>query len=108
MGEKISDRVLSCCRGEPPPEQLLRLEYLETVDNMSFKANPLKLLEEVNISCITRVPAKRAVTVPVGVDKNNATALNAVFSSAPGLSQEENKEYQLPPGFFDRVDFLGA
>ena len=46
MGEKISDRVLSCCRGEPPPEQLLRLEYLETVDEISSKANPLKLRSE--------------------------------------------------------------
>jgi hypothetical protein len=107
MGEKISDRVLSCGRGEAPPELLLRLEYLETVDEIPSQANPLKLLEEVNISGITGVPASRAVTVPAGVDENNAAALNAVFSSLEGLSARENDEYQLPPGFFDGVDLGG-
>ena len=108
MGEKISDRVFSSWKGEAPPELLLRLEYLETVDEIPSKANPLKLLEEVNISCIPGVPAGRAATVPVGVDENDPAALNTVFSSVARLSQGENNEYQLPPSFFGRVDFSGA
>jgi hypothetical protein len=104
MGEKISDRVLSSWRGNTPPEQLLRLEYLETVDEIPLGANPLKLLEEVNVGCLTRVPTGRAVTVPVGMDEN---ALGAVFSSAAGPSQGGSSEYELPPAFFDSIDFPG-
>jgi hypothetical protein len=107
MGEKISDRVLSSWRGEAPPELLLRLEHLETIDEIPLKASPLKLLEEVNLGCTTGGLLRRAVTVPIGVDENDTTALNAVFSSVAGPSQGENDEYQLPPGFFDGVDFSG-
>jgi hypothetical protein len=107
MGEKISDRVLSSWRGEPPPELLLRLEHLETVDEVSSKANPLKLLEEVNVGCTTGVPMGRAVTVPVGVDENDAAALDAAFASGSRLSQGDD-EYHLPPGFFDGIDFSGG
>jgi hypothetical protein len=107
MGERISDRVLSSWRGEPPPELLLRLEHLETVDEIPSKANPLKLLEEVNVGCTTGGLVGRAVTVPVGADEHDAAALNAVFSSVAGLSQGDNDEYQLSPGFFDGVDFSG-
>jgi len=102
MGEKISDRVSSSWRGDAPPEQLLRLEHLETIDEIPFGVNPLKLLDEVNLGC---VPIGRAVTVPAGVDACDPTALNAVFSSA-GLSQGD-EEYHVPPGFFDGVDFPG-
>jgi hypothetical protein len=93
MGEKISDRVLSCGRGEAPSELLFCLEYLETVDEILSQANLLKLLEEVNISGITGVLVSRAVTVPAGVDENNAAVLNAVFSSLEGLFARENDEY---------------
>jgi hypothetical protein len=108
MGEKISGRVLSSWRGEAPPELLLRLEHLETIDEIPFKANPLKLLEEVNIGCTAGGIIGRAVTVPIEVDENDATALNAVFSSVASLSQGGHNEYQLPPGFFDGIDFSGA
>jgi hypothetical protein len=30
--------------------------------------------------------------VPIGLDENDAAALNVVFSSAAGLSQRENNE----------------
>ena len=93
MGEKISDRVLSSWRGEAPPELLLRLEHLETVDEISSKVNPLKLLEEVNVGCTTGGLRGRAVTVPAGLNKNNTTALNTVFSSVAGLPQGENNKY---------------
>lgn len=102
MGEKISDRVLSSWRGEAPPEQLLRLEHLETVDEIPFQGNPLKLLEEINVGCTATGLIRRAVTVPAGVDENDAAALGAVFSSL------SDNEYQVPPGFFDGVDFIGA
>jgi len=78
---------------------------LETVDEISSKVNPLKLLEEVNVGCTTGGLRGRAVTVPAGLDENDTAALNAVFSSVAGLPQGENDEYQLPPGFFDGVDF---
>jgi hypothetical protein len=107
MGEKISDRVLSSWRGEAPPELLLRLEHLETVDEIPPTANPLKLLEEVNIGCTTGGLIGRAVTVPAGVDENDPAALRAVFSSAASLSQHDH-EYEVPPGFFDGVDLLGG
>jgi hypothetical protein len=32
--EKILDRVLFCCKDKAPPELLLRLKYLETVDKI--------------------------------------------------------------------------
>ena len=81
---------------------------METVEEAPPKANPLKLLEEVNVGCTTAGLMGRAVTVPVGVDENDTTALNAVFSSVSGPSQGENDEYQLPPGFLDGVDFSGT
>ena len=106
IGEKILDYVLSSWRGEAPPKLLLRLEHLETMDEIPLKANLLKLLEEVNVGCTTGGQIERAVIVLAGVDENDATALNAIFSSMAGLSQGDSDEYQLPPGFFDSVDFL--
>lgn len=107
MGEIISDRVFLSWKGVEPPKQLLRIEHMEAVHETDVRANPLELLEEINIGCTTRVGAGRAVTVPVGVDENDPAALNAVFSSMTGLSQGNN-EYPLPPGFFDGIDFPGV
>ena len=47
--------------------------------------NSLKLLKEVNIGYITRILARRVVTILVEVDKNNTIALNTIFLSI-GLS----------------------
>jgi hypothetical protein len=47
MAEMIAKSVLSLWRREELPERLLRLEHLETIDEISFKANPSKLLEEM-------------------------------------------------------------
>jgi hypothetical protein len=111
MGETISARVFSSWRGDAPPERLLRLEHLENVDEIPFKTNPLRLLEEVNVGCTTgssyvpeRIQIGRAVTVPAGVDENNAAALNAVLSSR-GQGEDE---YPLPPGFYDGIDFTAV
>jgi hypothetical protein len=93
IGEKISGRVLSSWRGEAPPELLLRLEHLKTIDEIPFKANPLKLLKEVNIGCIVGGIIRRAVTVPIKVDENDATVLNTVFLSVASLSQGGYNEY---------------
>ncbi|KAH6676005.1 hypothetical protein B0J14DRAFT_692295 [Halenospora varia] len=49
MAEMIADKALSLWRREELPERLLRLEHLKTVDEISFKANPVKLLEEINV-----------------------------------------------------------
>jgi hypothetical protein len=91
--EKISDCVLSCGQDKAPPKLLLCLKYLKTIDKIPSQANPLKLLKEVNISGITRVPTSRAVTVPAGVDENNTATLNAVFLSLKGLSAKKNNKY---------------
>lgn len=86
MAGMIGDRVLSLWRREEPPERLLRLEHLETVDEISFKANPSKLLEEVNVGCIgniyelDRMHTGRAVTMPADVDENDSAALDAAFA----------------------------
>lgn len=48
MAEMIAQRVLSLWRREELPERLLYLELLKIVDEISFKANPSKLLEEIN------------------------------------------------------------
>jgi hypothetical protein len=51
-----------------------------------FKANPLKLLKKINISCtikgshrLDRIQAQKAVIIPANVDRNNTAALDAVF-----------------------------
>jgi hypothetical protein len=51
-----------------------------------FKANPSKLFKKINIGYITRgtykpdrIQAQKAVIILADKDKNNATALNAVF-----------------------------
>ena len=108
IGEIISARVFLSQKGVEPLKQLLRIEHLEVVNKTNLRANPLKLLEEVNIGCIIVGLIGRVVTVLVGVNENNTTALNTVFSSIVSPPQGENDEYQLPPGFFDSVDFLGA
>ena len=108
MGEIISDRVFSSWKEVEPLKQLLRIEHIEAVHKTDVRANPLELLKEINIGCTTRVGAGKAVTVPVGVDENDPAALNAVFSSMASLSQGNNNEYPLPPGFFDGVDFSGV
>jgi hypothetical protein len=87
MAEMIADRVLSLWRREEAPERLLRLEHLETVDEISFKANPSKLLEEINVGCIPGnrrgtegSQMGRAVTMPAGIDENDTAALDAAFA----------------------------
>lgn len=114
MAEMIADRVLSLWRREEAPERLLRLEYLKIVDEVSFKANPSELLEEINVGCTTRsshgparIQAGRAATIPAGVDGNDAAALDAVFSSKVRLSQQGG-EYAVLSGFLDGVDLSGA
>jgi hypothetical protein len=114
MAEMIADRVLSLWRREEAPERLLRVEHLETVDEVSFKANPSKLFEEINVGCTTRgthgpdrIQARRAVTIPADVDGNDAAALDAVFLSKVRLPQGVD-EYEVLPGFFDGVDLSGA
>jgi len=111
MGESISDRVSLSWKGEEPPEQLLRLEHLETVDEIPFKANPLKLLEEVDVGCVASsryrpqaLEPGRAVTVPADVDENDATALVAALSSRVDPSQAEDT-YVLSSSFYEGVDF---
>lgn len=91
MGEMIANRVSSSWRGEEPPEQLLRLEHLETIDEISSRANPLKLLEEINVGCTTGrrcrldgIESGRAVTMPADVGENT-TALEALFSGGGHL-----------------------
>jgi hypothetical protein len=49
MAEMIAKRVLSLWRREELPERLLYLELLKTVDEISFKAKPSKLLEEIDV-----------------------------------------------------------
>lgn len=105
MGEAISERVLASWRGEEPPKQLLRMEHLETVDETYLRANPLKLLEEVNVGCISGRPIGRAVTMPADIDEHNTAALGIVFSSVAGVGQGDG-EYEIPPGFFDEIDLL--
>jgi len=106
MAGMIRDRVLSLWRREEPPERLLRLEHLETVDEISFRANRLKLLEEVNVGCIRgshrpdRMQIGRAVTVPAYVDKNSTTTLDTAFSQGKEV-------YQLASSFYS-VDFSGV
>ena len=87
MAEMIADRVLSLWRREDAPERLLRLEHLETVDDISFKAKPSKLLEEINVGCLPghrRRPGGsqvgRAVTIAAGMDDNDTAALEAAFA----------------------------
>jgi hypothetical protein len=45
--------------------------------------------------------------VPAKINKNNTTALNAVFLSIKGLFAKEHNKYQLPPSFFNNVDLEG-
>jgi len=99
MGEMISGRVFSLWRGDAPPEQLLYLEHLKTIDEIPSGTNPLQLLEEVNVGYTIRAPIGRAVTIPVGVDENNTAALGAVLA---GPSQGD--EYHVPDGFFDGIN----
>jgi butyrate kinase len=79
-----------------------------------FKANPLKLFKEINIGCTTKgtykldkIQARRVVTIPADVNKNNAAALDAVFLSKVRLPQRVNK-YKVLPRFFNSVDLLEA
>jgi hypothetical protein len=111
MGEMISDRVSASWKGEAPPKQLLRLEHLETIDEIPLQANPLKLLEEINVGCITdgssglgKSQAGRAVTIPADMDENNTAVIDAVFSSGVRPSQGGDK-YPLSSGFYNSIDF---
>jgi hypothetical protein len=84
MAEILQGRVQSLWSREPPPERRLRLEHLESVDEASFKTNPLSLLEEVDMGYVRschELQVSRAVTVPVDVDENDLAALDAAFSS---------------------------
>jgi hypothetical protein len=65
----------------------LRLELLETVDEILFRANPLKLLDKVNVGCTTsgnrmldRARIGRAVTMPAGTDEDDIAALDTAFA----------------------------
>lgn len=110
MAEMITERVLSLWRREAPPEQRLRLEHLDTVNEIAFKANPSELLEEVNVGYTTsraRLEGDRtgrAVTLPAGVDENHLAALDAAFSTGIGISQGGD-EYPLSSSFYEGVDF---
>jgi hypothetical protein len=111
MGEMISNRVSASWKGEEPPEQLLRLEHLEAIDDNPFPANPLRLLEEINIGCTLGggsgpigMHMGRAVTVPADLNENDAAALGAAFLPCPHPSQGD--DYQVPPSsFYDGVEF---
>ena len=105
MRKKISNRVLTSWRGEAPPELLLCLEHLETIEEIPPKFHLLKLLKEVNIGYITGVLIERAVIILIKVNKNNTIALKAAFISNTCLLQENNK-YQLSPKFFNEIDFV--
>lgn len=87
MAGMIRDRVLSLWRREEAPKRLLRLEHLETVDEISFKSNPSRLLEEINVGCIPgncygldRPQIVRAVTIPADIDGDDTAALEAAFA----------------------------
>ena len=84
--EIISAQVFLSQKGIKPLKQLLQIKYLKVVNKTNLRVNPLKLLKEVNIGYITRVLARRVVTILVGVNKNNTIALNTIFLSI-GLSQ---------------------
>jgi hypothetical protein len=114
MGEMVSSRVSASWKGEDQPVQLLRLEHLETIDEIPFRANPLRLLEEIDVGCVpsySQLPAGvqggRAVTVPAGVDENNIHALDSMFLSGTYVSGVRT-DYSLLPGFYHNVEFLGA
>lgn len=49
MAEMVGEMILSLWRREELPVRLLRLENLEAIDEILFKANPSKLLEEANV-----------------------------------------------------------
>ena len=103
MAEMLQGRVRSLWSCEPPPERRLRLENLESVDEASFKTDPLKLVEEVGIGYLQDGPdllGGRAMTVPVGVDEDDIAALEAAFSS---------QDSHVVPGFYsNNADFYGA
>jgi hypothetical protein len=107
MAETLEGRVQSLWNHEAAPERRLRLEYLETVDETSFKANPLRLLEEVDVGFVRRsheLQVGRAVTVPVGVDENDLAALDAAFSS----QSQGQDSYHVPSSVYHDMDFLGG
>jgi hypothetical protein len=79
-----------------------------------FKANPLKLLKKINISCIIkgtykpdRIQAQRVVNILANVNRNNAAALDVIFLSKVRLPQGINK-YKVLLRFFNGVDLLRA
>jgi hypothetical protein len=87
-------------RGAPPQPRLL-LEHLDTVDEISFKTNPLKLLKEVDIGYVRDGhEVGRAMTVPAGVDENNAAALEAAFS--------QGQDSHVVSSLYSEVSFYGA
>jgi hypothetical protein len=107
MAGMIRGWALALWSRAAPPEQLLLLEHLDTVDEFSFKASPLRLLEEVDVGYVRsshELQVGRAVTVPVGVDENDLAALEAAFSS-----QSQGQDgYHVPPSVYHDMDFLGG
>lgn len=102
MAGMLQDWVLCLWGRAAPPEQLLLLEHLETVDEISFKDSPLKLLEGVDIGYIRssqELLRGRAVTMPIGVDENDLAALEAAFSS-----QTQGDSYHA----YNNMEFQGA
>jgi hypothetical protein len=86
MTEMIADQVLFLWRRKEAFKRLLYIEHFETVNKVLFKANLLKLFEEINVGCTTRgtyrpdrIQAQKAVIIPANVDRNDAAALDAVF-----------------------------
>lgn len=100
MAEMTHDWTLSLWGRAAPPEQRLRLEHLETIDEILFKANPLQLLEGVDVGYVRSSQRGRAVTMPANTGEDDIAALDAAFSSVPP-SQEQT--YYVPPGFYNNA-----
>lgn len=107
MAGMMQDWVLCLWGRAAPPRQLLLLEHLESVDEILFKASPLKLLEGVDVGYVRstqELQVGRAVTVPVGIDEDDIAALDAVFSSGNQVPLGHGS-YLHSPSFHASVNF---